>query len=146
MYAYTEGTRQKWSDEMSYFRSGLGECDLKFTEPEDKFASYHASDKSLLTVGVFASGSLLEGFGRGNLAMSVGIPRLDMNWGSLPAPFHLTEISLLELERQPISQLRHLREWLSGDSGRDAREFVLRSATDTSPILQIRSMISHRLS
>lgn len=146
MYAYTEGASQKWSDEMSYFRSGLGECDLKFTEPEDKFASYQASDKSLLTVGVFASGSLLEGFGRGNLAMSVGIPRIDVNWGSLPASFHLTEMSLLELERQPISQLRHLREWLSSDSGRDAREFVLGSATDTSPILQIRSMIAQRLS
>ena len=145
MYAYTEGTKQKWSDERNHYEELLQGCEISFTDPINKFETYQTIDNSALTVGLFVS-PIVEGFGRGNLAMSVGIPRLDVNWGSLPASFHLTEISLLELERQPISHLRHLREWLSSDSGRDAREFVLESATDTSPILQIRSMIAQRLS
>ena len=145
MYAYTEGTKQKWSDERNHYEELLQGCEISFTDPINKLETYQTIDNSALTVGLFIS-PIVEGFGRGNLAMSVGIPRLDMNWGSLPASFHLTEMSLLELERQPISQLKHLREWLSSDSGRDAREFILESATDTSPIVQIRSMIAHRLS
>lgn len=144
MYAYTEGTKQKWSDERNHYEELLKDCEIRFTDPINRFATYKVIDDSALAVGLF-TGPVVEGFGRGNLAMSVGIPRADMSWGSLPAPFHLTEISLVELERQPISHLAHLREWLNGDSGHHVREFVLGSATDTSPILRIQSMIAHRL-
>lgn len=144
MYAYTEGTDQKWDDERSYYTELLQGCGISFTKPDNPFETYQVVDNSAITLGLFV-GPIVEGFGRGNVAMSTGVPRLDARFGSLPSAFHLTEASLARLEGQSLSQLLELREWLGGNSGRLMREYFLESATSYDPILQVRSIIARQL-
>lgn len=145
MYSYQEGESQKWIDERLYFLNGLAGCELSFTNPTDRFSSYRVVDRSLATFGLFA-GTLIEGFGRGNPAISVGISRIDDDFGALPTKFHLSEQNDKDLRQWSPERLGERRAWLGGDSGQTARAHYLASANTDSPILEVQRLIASHLS
>ena len=144
MSAYEGGARAKWHDERRYFERFLTGCQIRFSDPSNKFETYRLIDESALTLGLF-TGSIVEGFGRGNVVISVGTQRLETSYGSLPSAFHITEAAISSLERQPMSQLKKMRDWLSGDSGSAVRSHFLESANNGNPVTQIQTMIANRL-
>lgn len=140
MYRYSEGEQRKWLEEREYFRVHLPECDVTFTDPIDRFATYKAVDESLLSVGLF-DGSVVEGFGRGRVVLSASPEKLTERFGALPDQFHITERSIAEFTRSAHSRLADQYRWIRTREGVDMRRYYIEEAESSGPVARLAAVI-----
>jgi hypothetical protein len=144
MRQFSEGVHEKWADERQYFVNHLPDCDLKFTEPSDRYSTYRAIDESRLTLGLFA-GSVVEGFGRGRLVISAGTEKLKAQFGALPDQLHITERSVAELTSSAAFRISDKQRWIQSSVGVEMRRYYVEDADGKNPILRVSAIIADQL-
>lgn len=134
MGLFPEGNLQKFQDEREYFCNRLEGIELTFTDPDTRYATYVATRKSKLTIGL-PTGTLIETFGRGELAL--GLDSGDSpEFSRLPPKLRIDKLEAKHVKLGVESRLR-------GDASEishEARDWI-HDANSTGPIERLRSLI-----
>jgi len=144
MQHYREGVNHKWAAEMQYFKGHLEDCDVSFTDPNDRYSTYRAIDESVVSFGRFMS-SIVEGFGRGSLVRSIGPNVATTGWGALPNGLHLSEAEWNSDYELGTGWIDDLATKIQGNDWLERRQYYLHAPLDESPIGKLSEMISKYL-
>lgn len=133
----------QWEEERRHYREIFWGVDVTFTDPNEKYSTYAASDASNVTIGV-PSGSLTESCGRGNKVLMFGAAQAPQSMIAFPHKgLWLVEEPSYEEFSDVLSALRNLTDLQFGEYTSLFIGRMIANAKDSSTVEQIRGHLNN---